>query len=156
METRARIKESYLEEVADSMNEILTDEFALCIKTRRAHCSVNKPDFHGKHILFEKQYHQLEEIIDDITERIRNLRIVPSSSVAQRLDLTRLAEYESDDDGTNHIGMLLAGHECILIRLREKIGHYANIQLYKSALGYVTGLLEIHQKMAWLLQAHLE
>ena len=156
METKTRIKESYLEEVADSMNEILTDEFVLCIKTRRAHCSLNNPDFHDKHILFEKQYHQLEEIIDDITERIRNLRLVPSSSMAQRLDLTHLTEYESDNDGTNHIGMLLAGHECILIRLREKIGRYANIQLYKSALGYVMGLLEVHQKMAWLLQAHLE
>lgn len=157
MEPNTKIEDSYLEEVAYSMNEILSDEFALCIKTRRAHCALNDPDFHSKHILFEKQYHLLEDIIDDITERIRNLRHVPFlSSIAQHIDLMPVTEYESDNDGMSPIGILLAGHENILIRLREKIASYESILYFKNTRDYITGLLQVHQKMACLLQAQLE
>lgn len=156
METSTNLKERYSEELAHSMNEILSDEFALCIKTRQAHSSPYNPEFHSEHVLFEKQYRQLEDIIDDITERIRNFRLVPSFSMSQNLDLAHQTENGSDNEGTNHIGILLAGHERMLIRLREKVGSYASIHRYKSVRDYVTGLLEVHLKMAWLLQAHLE
>lgn len=156
MEASTNLKERYSEELAHSMNEILTDEFALCIKTRQAHSSPYSPEFHSEHVLFERQYRQLEDIIDDITERIRNFRFVPSFSMAQNLDLAHPTEHNPDNEHTNHIGILLAGHERILIRLREKIGSYASTHRYKSARDYVSGLLEVHLKMAWLLQAHLE
>jgi starvation-inducible DNA-binding protein len=60
-------------EVAQSLNKLLADEHVLYIKTRRAHWNVEGPDFLTIHRFFEEQYKQLEQMIDDIAERIRTI-----------------------------------------------------------------------------------
>ena len=43
------------------------------IKTRNAHWNVEGADFLTKHRFFEEQYGELQDMIDDVAERIRTL-----------------------------------------------------------------------------------
>jgi starvation-inducible DNA-binding protein len=126
MKANIGISPENLTEVAHSLSRILADEYVLYTKTRKAHWNVEGPDFYNKHKFFEQQYTELQDIIDDVAERIRKLGHYAPATLKQFLDLTHLSE---DDRGGNdsqiYIKALLADHESILIHLRENINNYA-------------------------------
>lgn len=156
MQANIGVKQDYLSEVAHSLGKILADEYTLYTKTRKAHWCVTGPDFHNMHLFFESQYDQLEEIIDDLAERIRTLGHYPPASLKEYLQLTHLSEeIREDNSGAGYIKELLSDHESILIHLRGNINGYANRLHDAGSSDYITGLMETHEKMAWMLRAHL-
>ncbi len=151
------IKEQYLAEVSHSLGKILADEFVLYTKTRKAHWCVTGPDFHSMHLFFERQYKALEEIVDEVAERIRSLGHYPPATLKEYLALTHLTEQSREkNDSQGYIKELLADHESILIHLRENINEYVTAFRDAGTSDYITGLMETHEKMAWMLRAHLE
>jgi starvation-inducible DNA-binding protein len=54
------------------------------------------------------------------------------------------------------IKSLLADHETIIIHLRENINRYADEWKDAGTSDFITGLMETHEKMAWMLRAHLK
>ena len=156
MITSIGIKPEHLALVSHSLNKLLADEHVLYIKTRNAHWNVEGPDFYSKHIFFEKQYEELEKIIDEVAERIRTLGHYPPATLKEYLELTHLSEQSREK---NHslglIKELLTDHESILIHLRENINDYATALHDAGSSDYITGLLEMHEKMAWMLRSHL-
>jgi len=92
METRMGVRQEYLSEVAAVLSKVLSDEFVLYTKTRKAHWNVEGPDFYNKHIFFEQQYRQLEDLIDGVAERIRIIGHYAPASLKEYLRLTHLSE----------------------------------------------------------------
>ena len=156
METAIGIKPENLAEVAHSLNMLLADEHVLYIKTRNAHWNVEGPDFHAQHKFFEEQYGQVEEIIDDVAERIRSLGHYAEATMQGFLKLTHLTEQTREkNDSSGFMKTLLEDHETIIIYLRENINRYANEWHDQGTSDFITGLMEVHEKMAWMLRAHL-
>ncbi|PWK79835.1 starvation-inducible DNA-binding protein [Mucilaginibacter oryzae] len=157
MEPKIGISADNLAKVAHALNSILADEYVLYTKTRNAHWNVEGPDFHTKHLFFESQYEQLDEIMDSVAERIRSLGHYAPATLKSFLELTHLSEVlHSKNDGAGFITELLNDHESIIIRLREDINIFANDLKDLGTSDYVTGLMETHEKMAWMLRSHLK
>ena len=55
----------------------LANTFVLYTKTRKYHWNVTGINFMQLHQLFESQYEQLDESMDEIAERIRQLGVLP-------------------------------------------------------------------------------
>ena len=145
-----------LQAVASEMSKLLADEFVLYTKTRNAHWNVEGPDFHSMHVFFEQQYEHLDEVMDSVAERIRQLGHYAPATLQSFLSLTHLTEKLGEkNDSLGFIKELLTDHENIIIFLREKIGPFANEYGDAGTSDYVTGLMEDHEKMAWMLRAHL-
>jgi starvation-inducible DNA-binding protein len=156
MEAGIGIKPENLSKVAQSLNILLADEHILYIKTRNAHWNVEGPDFHAQHKFFEEQYDQLEDIIDDVAERIRSLGHYAAGTLQAFLKLTRLTEQTREkNDSAGFIKALEEDHESIIIYMRENINRYANDWHDLGTSDFITGIMEIHEKMAWMLRAHL-
>ena len=156
MKANIGISTDNLSAVAHSLSKILADEFVLYTKTRKAHWNVEGPDFYNKHVFFEKQYNELAEIIDSVAERIRKLGHYAPATLKQFLDLSHLSEDDrGGNDSQSYIKALLADHESILIHLRENINNYAGPLKDAGTSDYITGLMETHETMAWMLRAHL-
>jgi starvation-inducible DNA-binding protein len=156
MEVRIGIKKEHLAPVAESLSKILADEFVLNTKTRKAHWNVEGPDFYSKHKLFESQYEALDEIIDDLAERIRALGHYAPGTLKEFLQLTHLTEQTREKNTSEgYIKDLLLDHESILIHLRENIDNYVTAFHDAGSSDYITGLMEKHEKFAWMLRAHL-
>jgi len=156
MKTNIGIKPEQLSKVAEALNKILADETVLYIKTRRAHWNVEGHDFREKHAFFEEQYKQLEKIIDDVAERIRFLGHYAVASLKDYLKLTQLTEKPSEDnDGIGFLKELLEGHESVIIHLRENIDKFDEELKDKGSSDFITGVMEKHEKMAWMLRAGL-
>ena len=157
MKTAIGITLENLAHVAQSLNKILADEHVLYIQTRKAHWNVEGSDFHAAHKFFEEQYEQLETIIDDVAERIRALGHYAEATLAGFLKLTHLTEKSREkNDSNGFIKSLLEDHETIIIHLRENINLFANEYYDMGTSDFVTGLMETHEKMAWMLRAHLQ
>lgn len=156
MEAKIGISKEHLTEVAHSLSKILADEFVLYTKTRKAHWNIEGPDFYNKHLFFEQQYNLLEDIVDDVAERIRKLGHYAPATLKQFLELTHLSEDDREkNDSQGYIKMLLADHESIVIHIRENIDNYAGPLKDLGTSDFITGLMERHEDMAWKLRAHL-
>ena len=142
--------------VTKQLAHLLADEFILYTKTRRAHWNIEGPDFHSMHTFFESQYEQLDEFMDSVAERIRQLGHYAPATLKEFLALTRLTEKSDEkNDSQGFIKELLADHEDIVIFLRQNINAFANDYKDAGTSDYITGLMEDHEKMAWMLRAHL-
>lgn len=156
MKTEIGIKPENTSHVAQSLNTLLADEHVLYIKTRAAHWNVEGPDFLTAHRFFEEHYKQLEEMIDEIAERIRTIGHYTQATLAGFLNETHLAEDSRQPN--NSIGFmrsLLADHETIIIQLREIIQRSDRDWKDVGTTDFLTGIMETHEKMAWMLRAHL-
>ena len=156
METKIGIKTENLAAVAHSLSQLLADEFVLYTKTKKAHWNIEGPDFHSKHLFFETQFSQIDDIIDAVAERIRTLGHYAPASLKEYLQLTHLSEQNrNSNDSNSFIKELLSDHESILIHLRENIDRFAQTLRDSGSSDYITGLMQTHEKMAWMLRSHL-
>jgi len=156
MNTAIGISKDNLTKVSHILNGFLADEFLLYLKTRNAHWNVEGPNFHAMHKFFENQYEQLDDIMDDVAERIRALGHYAPATLKSYMELTHLTEKSREKNNSGgFIKELLGDHESIITRLRENVSHIANNLQDAGTSDFFTSLMETHEKMAWMLRAHL-
>ena len=156
MKTKMGINEELLSKVAFELSTLLADEFILYAKTRNAHWNVEGPDFHSVHKFFEDQYKLLDDVIDEIAERVRALGHYAPASLGQFTKLTRLSERSMETNrSAGFMKELLLDHEAIIIACRESIRTFMGESEDVGSSDFVVGLVEKHEKMAWMLRSHL-
>ena len=150
------ISEKNSQAVAEILSVLLADEYLLYTKTRKAHWNVEGIDFYAKHTFFESQFEQLDEIVDEVAERIRSIGHYAPATLKSFLGLTHLTEQlVNNNSSEGFIRELLSDHESIIIKLRENINHIGNDLQDMGTSDFITGLMEKHEKMAWFLRSHL-
>ena len=143
--------------VATELEKLLADEFVLYTKTRNAHWNIEGSDFHAMHLFFESQYEQLDEIMDNVAERIRTIGHYAPATLKEYLGLTHLTEKRgTKNNSQSYIKDLAEDHESIIDFLRENITPFAEKHKDFGSSDFITGLLETHEKMAWMLKSHLK
>jgi starvation-inducible DNA-binding protein len=96
-------------------------------------------------------------MIDDIAERIRTIGHYAQATLAGFLQETHLSEETGEKNtSTGFAKSLLEDHETIIIYLRENIEQHSDDWEDAGTSDFITGLLETHEKMAWMLRAHLK
>ena len=55
------------------LSTLLSDEYVLYTKTKNYHWNIVGPQFNDLHKFFGTQYEELDEVVDDVVERIRSL-----------------------------------------------------------------------------------
>jgi starvation-inducible DNA-binding protein len=142
--------------VAKLLNVLLADEHLLYTQTRNYHWNVIGPRFHDLHKFFEAQYEEVNEFIDQVAERVRALGGISAGSLGEFLELARNKESSGlPRDAQGMVGSLLATHEALIRNLRsdlEKADEFGDA----GTNDFLTGLMEQHEKMAWMLRATLE
>ncbi len=150
------IHEGNRESVAYSLNTLLADEHVLYIKTRNYHWNVKGLYFRSLHSFFEEQYDELEEIIDDLAERIRTIGHFAVGSMKDYIQLARLLETNHlDGSAETMLENLLADHETIIRIARKDLEEQAEKFKDAGTSDFVTAIMEKHEKMAWMLRSYL-
>ena len=132
---------------------LLADEYVLYTKTRNYHWNVTGPHFNDLHKLFEAQYDALAEVVDEVAERIRALGASTPATLAEFAKQTRLREHPGEyPDARTMLANLLADHETLARTLRADVETTAGAGDMGTS-DFLTGLLEKHEKTAWMLRA---
>jgi len=157
MKTNIGLNDAARFEVGEILNLLLADEYVLYATTRDYHWNVTGPEFRSLHLQFEEQYGQLAQWIDDVAERAR---AIGTGARGNWSDLMKAARSSADpgiDLPAEHmLAELLALHEEIIVQLR--VDSAACAERFKDAgtADFLTGLMERHEKTAWMLRAQLE
>lgn len=156
MKMNIGISEKTLKSSTDKLSGVLANEMTLYIKTRKFHWNVSGESFMELHKLFEAQYNQLEESIDEIAERIGKLGHKTIGTMQEFIKLSSIKEspgkYASSKD---LLIELLKDHEAVIILLRKDIDDCAEKNKDAGTADFLTGLMEQHETIAWTLRRYL-
>ncbi|MFV8376155.1 Dps family protein [Flavobacterium sp. LB1P62] len=157
MKPQIGITEEHLKKSITILSSILANEMTLYIKLRKFHWNVSGESFMELHKLFEGQYRQLEESIDEIAERISKLGGKTIGTMKEFSDLTILKEsphqYPAQKDMLKE---LLTDHETVIVHLRKDIDLSAQENKDAGTADFLTGLMELHETMSWTLRRYLD
>ncbi len=156
MKANIGITDKNLQSVANVLNTLLADETVLYMKTRNYHWNIEGDNFIELHKLYESQYKELEEIIDEIAERIRYLGHYAEGRLKDFLKTTRLAEEDYTTDQKVQLRNLLSDHESIIINIRKEIDVINDDYKDAGTADFVTGIMEQHEKLAWFIRSYLK
>lgn|SRR5690606_4205510 len=148
------IEDINAKKVAEELNKVLADEFVLYIKTLKFHWNIEGRDFHALHLFSEEQYNELRIIIDEVAERIRKIGHFANGSMKQFLADSSLKEHTETARLTEEMMLeLLAGHEAIIRKTRELIEDFDKKYEDEGSADFITGVMQKHEEMAWMLRA---
>lgn len=143
--------------VAELLNSLLADEFVLYAKTRNYHWNVRGIHFREFHKLFEDQYEKLDQILDDVAERVRTLGGLARGTLAEFLDASRLREKPGKyPDSRAMLGDLLRDHQEVSDFLRDAAVRCEDEFGDIGTANFLADLLQDHEKMAWMLEATIQ
>lgn len=155
--TNIGIEDKNSAQVVNILTRVLADEYVLYTKTRGYHWNVVGMQFNDLHKFFEAQYTALEQIVDDVAERARTLGGHALGSLQEMLDSKTLEEDSTKGSDAQHmIRSLLSDHEDVIKKLRKDLRACDEKYNDMGTSDFLTGLMESHEKMAWMLRAHLE
>ena len=143
--------------VIELLNRDLADLYLLIIKTKKYHWDVVGPQFRTLHELWEEHYNALTINIDATAERIRALGGYPLGTAAGFVEYGTLKEHPNDLPNANEmVSRLVQDHEQVIRSLREDIDKCGDEFHDEGTADFLTGLMEQHEEMAWMLRSFLE
>ncbi|MDR1876010.1 MAG: DNA starvation/stationary phase protection protein [Flavobacteriaceae bacterium] len=149
------ISEENKQFVSDNLNRLLANEYFLYTKTRKFHWNVEGSHFKSLHTLFEDQYNEIADIIDEVAERVRKLGHYAIGSFKQFSAVTDLLEHDGEEatDAKTMLLELLDDHETLIRIIRNELVPISEQYKDLGTSDFLTGVLEQHETIAWVLRA---
>jgi starvation-inducible DNA-binding protein len=155
MQSKIGLSEKKIKRDVEILSVLSADEMLLYIKTRKFHWNVSGESFMELHKLFEEQYTELEETIDEIAERISKLAGYTIGTMKESLELTRLKEAPKKyPTRIDMIKELLVDHELVIVALRKDVDETADKIKDAVTADFLTGIMEQHETIAWKLRRY--
>lgn len=141
-------------ETIKSLKILLADTYTLYLKTQNYHWNVKGLHFHSLHLLFEKQYEELADAVDEIAERIRACGEYTPGSFVEFINLKTIAEAKSNIDATQMLKDLKESHEKIAQYLPDFSQKMATEQ-DEASQDLIIQRMAYHDKTIWMLASSL-
>ncbi len=123
LETPTDLSGNATPEIAEALNGLLADSFALYFKTKNFHWHVSGSHFRDYHLLFDEQAAEIFATTDDLAERVRKLGQRTLHSIGEVSKHQTIKDNNKDyvspgdmlrelmDDNKNVIKAMRAAHE---------------------------------------------
>jgi starvation-inducible DNA-binding protein len=109
-----------VKDIAEGMNGVLADVFALYLKTKNFHWHLSGPHFRDYHLLFDEQAEQVYAMVDPIAERVRK---IGSSTLRSIGHIARTQRIKDNDESyvnpQDMLAELCEDNKLLTARLRE-------------------------------------
>ncbi|MBS3652503.1 DNA starvation/stationary phase protection protein [Pseudaminobacter sp. 19-2017] len=139
-------------ETAAALGRLLADSYMIYLKTQGFHWNVAGPQFEPLHTLFQEQYTELAQAIDEVAERIRALGPKAPGSFSEFKELTSISEETGAPAADAMIAQLVSDHSTAsrtalqAVAAAESRGDVATADL-------ATQRVAQHEKTAWMLSS---
>lgn len=138
--------------IAEHLQKVLADTFTLYFKTHSYHWNVEGNRFHSLHEMFEEQYTEMWQAIDEIAERLRAIDEYAPVSLAELMKNASMSEADKVLDADSMVDDLAAGHTKLAgilaeaLEAVEEVGDDATGDMFIARI-------QTHEKTAWMLRA---
>ena len=113
--TLSDLPETSRQSVAEAVNPLVADAFALYVKTKNYHWHLSGPHFRDYHLLLDEHADQIFEITDVLAERSRKIGQTTVHSIGEIARLQRVA----DDEPADMLRSLMDENRGLAQRMRE-------------------------------------
>ncbi|MCD2515826.1 DNA starvation/stationary phase protection protein [Massilia sp. G4R7] len=141
--------------IVESLSTVLADAYMLYLKTHNFHWNVTGPLFSSLHVLFEEQYTEQWNALDEIAERIRALGHFAPATYKRYAELSSIKEEPEVLSSKDMLRQLVDGNETLIRTLRAGVKIADDLEDYPTA-DMLTTRMEVHEKNAWMLRSFLE
>lgn len=140
-------------QVIKALEQVLADSYALYFKTQNYHWNVEGAEFRSLHLLFEGQYEDLAESLDELAERIRTL----DAKVPALSNLIKLASISEPNPNASANEMLksLVKDQDIIIDTLYKGLKIAQSEGDEGTADMIIGRIKVHEKNRWMLKSSI-
>jgi len=140
----------------DDLNQLLADVIILRDLYKKHHWQASGPTFYPLHLLFDRHAGQIDEMIDQIAERIMTLGGVAIAMGADVAETTLIPRPpKGREDAATQLSRLLHAHEVILVEARTM----ARLAAERGDDGtndlIVSSVIRTNETQVWFLAEHL-
>jgi starvation-inducible DNA-binding protein len=96
LQTPTDLKTEGVREISGALNILLSDVFALYLKTKNFHWHVSGPHFRDYHLLLDEHGDQIFAITDAIAERVRKIGGMTIRSIGEISRLQRIQDNDAE------------------------------------------------------------
>ncbi|MES2527467.1 MAG: Dps family protein [Bdellovibrionota bacterium] len=146
------INEKDRKALCHGLSKFLADSYLLYLKTQNYHWNVTGKMFAQLHVLFEEEYKELAEAVDEIAERIRALGEYAPGTFAAFSKVSSIKEESSIPTAEEMIQNLVIGHETVVSTARELMSLTEECEDDVTA-DMLTQRMQVHEKAAWMLRS---
>ena len=141
--------------LADSLNQVLADSYALMSLTHLAHWNVEGQGFFALHTAFQVQYEELFTAIDEIAERLRALGAYAIGGLSKLAQTAQMKEFAAPLSQEDYVRALIAANEKLVADAAQtrSLSDEANDPESEDLM---IQRVTVHQKTAWMLKSFLK
>jgi len=151
LKTPTDLKGNAVKSVADALNGLLADSFALYMKTKNFHWHVSGPHFRDYHLLFDEQAAEILGTTDLIAERVRKTGNTTLRSIG---DIARKQSVKDNDAAFVSPADMLAelrADNLALVEALRAAKELANAAGDNATDGMIDDWTDQAEKRAWFL-----
>ncbi|WP_018700073.1 Dps family protein [Amorphus coralli] len=149
------LSEAECKTIAKGLARVLADTHGLYIKTHGFHWNVEGQRFRTLHLMFEEQYTDLWNALDDIAERVRALGHYAPSSYADFAELTEVEEERGVPGPWEMVRKLVHDNE-IVVRTMREIRPAVDDAGDDATAALLDDRLVQHEKQIWMMRSMLK
>ena len=151
LRTPSDLSEKNTRPIADALNRLVADFFALYIKTKNFHWHMSGPHFRDYHLLLDEQGEQIYASMHPLAERVRKLGQRTVRSIGEIAKLSRVKDNEDEIvDPLDMLGELIADNKNCAAAMRK--AHELCDELEDSGTaGLLETLIDETERRTWFL-----
>lgn len=139
-----------VDKIAEAINPLIADAFALYIKCKNFHWHISGPHFRDYHELFEDQATSVFGSIDILAERVRKIGRVTITGLGDISKLTQIDDCDDFPEAQEMIEELLEDNKMIAEAMRSVID-ICEDHNDKPTANILQSLLDDTEKRIWFL-----
>jgi len=147
MNTAVKATENGHQKVVAGLSQVLAESYVLSLKTQNFHWNVRGPMFQPLHSVFEEQYEELAEAIDEIAERIRAIGFPAPGTFSEFQNLSSVKKASGKPNALEMVKELLNGHETIS-KSANKVAAIAQVHGDERTADLMIQRIQAHDKAA--------
>ena len=155
MSNQIGLNADYAKQMNEKLNVYLSNVQLSYMNVRGFHWNIVGKQFFQLHQKFEEVYNGLNEMADEIAERILMLGGTPVHAFSKYIQMATIKEKENVSTADATVKELISDTMVLLNNERELVELAAD-NGDEGTVGLISGYIEQHEKMLWMLNATLK
>ena len=142
-------------DLSQPLKNLLADSYILMLKTQNYHWNVTGIHFHTLHEMFQSQYEDLFEAVDEIAERLRAIGIKAPGTFKEFQSLSKIDSENIQTDSKKMLASLKKDH-IELAQTAKMLISIAQKAKDDPTMDLAIKRLQTHEKHIWMINSSLE
>ena len=156
LKTPTDLERNSVRSVAEALNGVLADSYALYLKTKNFHWHVTGPHFRDYHLMLDEQAAQILGTTDAIAERVRKIGGTTLKSIGHIARLQRIDDNNADFVGARDMLAELHRDNLKLVEYLREAKEAVDAAGDNATGGMLDDWTDQAEKRAWFLFASMQ